>query len=60
MRSDMTAKAEHHASEAERLLAAAGKPVFQFAYPMVNTREQAVMRAGVHATLAVYYSRGEG
>jgi hypothetical protein len=49
-------KAKHHASEAERLLKAAGRPVFQFQSPMVNTREDALLRAGVHAALANYYA----
>jgi hypothetical protein len=51
-------KAKHHASEAERLLEAAGRPVFQFQSPMVNTREDALLRAGVHASLANYYATG--
>lgn len=55
------AKADHHASEAERLLKAAGKPVFRGEWPTVSTPEQALMRAGVHAALANYYNtRGEG
>lgn len=55
------AKADHHASEAERLLKAAGKPIFTTAWPSVATREQALIRAGVHAALAGYYNtRGEG
>lgn len=37
------------------LLKAAGRSIFQFTDPMVNTPEQALARAGVHAQLAVYY-----
>lgn len=50
------ARARHHADEAERLLAAAGMTIFKFEWPMVNTREQALMRAGANASLALYYA----
>lgn len=53
---EMAAKAAHHASEAERLLAAAGQSIFRFVSPMANTPERALALASVHAALANYYA----
>jgi hypothetical protein len=50
-------EAGRHAAEAQRLLEAAGQSIFRGADPWVLTRDQALMRAATHASLAVYYSQ---